>query len=79
MGYKIIDKEISQFTNTKGFIDELITEGVLSKNLFYKRENEYEEGVYLVYERFDDHLTASYLLGKYTNLDTAFTTSGDLY
>jgi hypothetical protein len=77
--YKIIDNEVSQFKNTKGFVDELITEGVLSKNLFYKRGNGHEEGVYLAYERFDDHLTASYLLERNTDLDVVFTTSGNLY
>ena len=36
--------------------DALIAEGVLSKNLFINNDDSYEEGIYISYERFEDHL-----------------------
>lgn len=77
--FEIIDDAISKFINKKGFIGELITEGVLSKNLFRKSAGEHEEGIYLAYERFEDHLTSQYLLEKYPNLNVEFTEDGNLY
>lgn len=77
--YKIIDKSISEFIDKKGFIDELIVEGVLSKNLFQKYNDDNEEGVYLAYERFEDHLTAQYLLERYSDLEKEFKEGGKLF
>lgn len=68
--YDIEDRILSKFSSKRRFLDALISEGVLSKNLFWKEKGEYEEGVYLAYERFEDHLTASYLLDKYLASDT---------
>lgn len=56
----IANNIVSKFSNKKNFIDALISEGVLSKNL--SRE---EEIIYFAYERFEDHFTADYLLEKY--------------
>ena len=78
LAYQVIDKSISNFIDKKGFIDELIAEGVLSKNLFWK-EDDYEEGVYLAYERFEDHLTAQYLLEQYPELEKEFKENGKLF
>src|SRR5690606_32797052 len=47
--YEVVNESISSFIDKKGFIDELITEGVLSKNLFLNEGDDYEEGVYLAY------------------------------
>jgi hypothetical protein len=77
--YEVINKSISSFIEKKGFLDELITEGVLSKNLFWTEANQYEEGVYLAYERFEDHLIAKYLLGKYSELEKEFQVDGKLH
>lgn len=57
----IANDMVSKFSNKKGFIDALISEGVLSKNIYWDQQ-ENEEGVYFAYERFEDHLTANYLL-----------------
>src|SRR5690606_12699493 len=70
--YEVINESISSFIDKKGFIDELISEGVLSKNLFWKEADDYEEGVYLAYERFEDHLTVQYLLEQYPELEKDF-------
>lgn len=61
--FEIADRILSKFSNKRRFLDALISEGVLSKNLLWlKEKNSYEEFVYLVYERFEDHLTTSHLL-----------------
>jgi len=79
LAYQVVDESISGFINKKGFIDELITEGVLSKNLFWKKTDNYEEGVYLAYERFEDHLTVQYLLKHYPELREEIKEDGKLY
>ena len=79
LAHEVINESISSFIDEKGFIDELITEGVLSKNLFWKEENDYEEGVYLAYERFEDHLTVQYLLEQFSDLEKEFKENGELY
>lgn len=79
LAYRVIDESISGFIDKKGFIDELIIEGVLSKNLFWKEGNDYEEGVYLAYERFEDHLTVQYLLDQYPELEKEFKEDGKLH
>ncbi|OGR15306.1 MAG: hypothetical protein A2097_07510, partial [Desulfobacula sp. GWF2_41_7] len=79
--FEIADKILSKFSNKRRFLDALISEGVLSKNLYWK-DGEYEEGIYLAYERFEDHLTTSYLLNSYIeedSLDTLFKEQGKLY
>ncbi len=66
-------------TKKRGLIDELISEGILSKNLFWNPEKRYEEGVYLVYERFEDHLTASYIIDTNPEIEEAFKEGGTLF
>lgn len=79
LAHDVVNKSISSFIDKKGFIDELITEGVLSKNLFWKEGDDYEEGVYLAYERFEDHLTVQYLLEQNTELEKEFKEDGKLH
>lgn len=79
MAYIIIDKSISKFVDKRGFVDELIVEGVLSKNLLWKEGNDYEDIVYLAYERFEDHLTAQLLLKKYEEIKKEFNKGGELH
>lgn len=77
--YEVVNESISSFIDKKGFIDELITEGVLSKNLFWKEGVDDEEGVYLAYERFEDHLTVQYLIGQCPELEKEVKENGKLY
>lgn len=58
----IADPIVSRYSNKKGFIDSLVSEGVLSKNVHWKNPD--EEFIYFAYERFEDHLTAAYLLDE---------------
>lgn len=43
---------------------ELVSYGVLTRNMRYRRDGKYEEVVYLSYDRFNDFLTAQRLLDK---------------
>lgn len=66
--------------NRPQFLEALVHEGVLSKNLYHLDDGTNEEGVYFLYERFFDHLHAKQLLqlvGK--NPMRAFANGGSLY
>lgn len=64
------------------FLIPFISEGVLAKNLIREEgSGEDEECVYLAYERFEDHLTTSYLLDEHLDddlLDSIFRNKGKL-
>ncbi len=75
----LVDGVLSEFSSERGFLEDLISEGILSKNLFWKAEDTYEEGVYLAYERFEDHLTVTFLLEKYSDLESSFASQGGLH
>lgn len=50
---------------------ELVSYGVLTRNMRYRGERNYEEMVYLSYERFNDFLTAQRLLEKDDDVEAA--------
>jgi hypothetical protein len=63
-----------------GLLDNLVSEGVFSKNLFWTSESEgYQEGIYLAYERFEDHMMAKFLLEQHPNVKDEFTEGGVYY
>lgn len=63
-----------------GLLDSLVSEGVFSKNLFWVSESErYQEGIYLAYERFEDHMMAKFLLDKHPNVKDEFIEGGVYY
>lgn len=79
--YSLIIELQNQYNISGNFIDSLISEGIISKNLYWKNNEESEEGIYIAYERFEDHLTVSYLL-NYINEDSLkeeFEEEGSLY
>lgn len=47
------------------FFQDLISEGLLTENLYWDKGGNSIEVIYIAYERFSDHLIASYLLEKY--------------
>lgn len=49
-------------TDSKQFLDLMIRDGLLSKNILYGHE---EEIVYFTYERMGDYISINYLLNKY--------------
>lgn len=80
--YSIADQALSKFSNKKQFLEALISEGILSKNMFWIKDDKNEEGVYFAYERFEDHLTTLYLLDKNLQANktkTLFRKNGKLY
>ena len=58
---------VSRFSNRRDFIDSLVSEGVLSKNISWK--NPEEEIIYFAYERFEDQLLTAYLLDTHLNIN----------
>ncbi|HIF9126651.1 TPA: hypothetical protein ACX6SH_002969 [Photobacterium damselae] len=63
-----------------GLLDYLVSEGVFSKNLFWINESVgYQEGIYLAYERFEDHMMAKFLLEKHPNVEEEFKEKGVYY
>jgi len=77
--FVLFNKISTDFNIKKGLLEELISEGMLSKNLFWTEDGKYEEGVYLAYERFEDHLTASFMIAENPELENAFKADGNLY
>lgn len=71
---------LSIIQNRPQFLEALIHEGVLSKNIFYKEDGSSEEAVYFVYERSFDQLFAAELMQKLgKNPMKAFAPGGALY
>ncbi len=57
--------ETKHVNDKSEFFKDLISEGVLTQNMYWSGDGKYYEIVYIVYERFSDHLRASYLLDTY--------------
>ncbi len=60
-------KEMKAVTDKSQFFQDLISEGLLTQNVYWDKERNHFEGIYISYERFSDHLIASHLLAKYLN------------
>lgn len=71
MAIELTDKvKTDKFSNGE-LLYELVSYGVLTRNMRYVGDGQYEEEVYLSYERFNDFLTAQRLLEKSDDIDTA--------
>lgn len=77
--YKIIDAISKEFNLQGILLEELISEGILSKNLFWTSDKKHEEGIYIVYERFEDHLAASQIITSEIDLNILFKKGGKLF
>ncbi len=66
VGYKIADEEIFKYNNSRGFLEELIKEGVFIEDYFYDVNTEkYDKnGISFCYERFNEHLRALLLISN---------------
>lgn len=62
--YVIVEETVSKFRLESGLLDDLISEGLLTKNMQYLG-GEYIEGIYFAYERFEDHLKVKFLFDTY--------------
>ena len=67
--FELVESELRKYSGKTRLLDELISEGILTKNLFWNKNGKPTEGVFLAYERFEDHLITFYLLEKYLNRD----------
>ncbi len=68
---EIVIREVSsKYGIDSGLLDDLISEGLLTKNSFYDGQ-EHIEGVYFTYERFEDHVKVKYLFDKYLDKNNA--------
>lgn len=47
------------------FFQDLISEGLLTQNLYWEKDGNHFDGIYVSYERFSDHLICTYLLENY--------------
>lgn len=63
---EIVEKVKHPWVGEKMLTDELISEGLLTKNLFWEKSDA-TEVIYFNYERIKDHLSVSYLINKYIN------------
>ena len=77
--YMICEEVLKKYSQEKHMIDVLISEGVLTKNCYYLGNGKYEEGVYLAYERFEDHTLVSHLLTEGLDLEKSFSKEGELF
>lgn len=70
-----------KYNITGNLIEALIAEGMLSKNLFWKDKDSSEEGIYISYERLEDHLITSEILDNISseNILNEFKENGLLF
>lgn len=70
IAYRKVEKIASDYGLNRGLLDDLISEGLLTQNLQYSYEaKEYNETIYFVYERFEDHLKVKYLFEQFLDRD----------
>lgn len=62
--FELVETILSKYRVNSGLLDDLISEGLLTKNLYYDG-NDYTENIYFAYERFEDHLKVAYLFDNY--------------
>jgi hypothetical protein len=78
--FDLIENNISRYLTRKGkFLDELIAEGIFSRNIMRNEKNEFKEYIYFVYEKFADHLICSYLLDRSDDLEKDLKKGGMIY
>jgi len=56
-------------TDKPQFFRDLISEGLVTQNLYWDVDGNDFDGLYISYERFADHLVCTYLLDNYLNKD----------
>lgn len=59
------------------FFQDIISEGLLTENIYWDKEGNTIEGIYIAYERFSDHLMVSSLLESYLDKENPKATFSD--
>ena len=76
---EIVEDIVTKYITIKGkFLDELISEGIFSKNLM-REENGYNEYIYFTYERIADHSICKFLIDSSRSLEEDLKTGGKIY
>jgi hypothetical protein len=57
--------EVNAVNDKSQFFQDLISEGLLTQNLYWDEQENNFEGIYFSYERFSDHLITSYLIENF--------------
>lgn len=69
--FELTENILKKYTNKRRFLDALISEGVFSKNMFWKSQEFYEECIYLSYERFEDYFIAEHFFFEVFGTESA--------
>lgn len=80
--FDLLEPILISYSNKRGFLDELISEGFFSMNPIEFKESEYFEYIYFTYERMENHLYAKYLIENIIdkkNPKKCFYKNGKLY
>jgi hypothetical protein len=78
----IANRIVGRYSSKKGIIEDLVHEGLFSKNLYWLDNDEDEEGIFLAYEKLGDHFSAEFLASDVItseNIHTIFKENGKLY
>lgn len=78
----IANNVVERYTSKRGIIEDLVHEGLLSKNLYWLDGGHDEEGIYFAYERLDDHFLADLIARTIitsTNISKIFKVGGELF
>lgn len=73
-----VQRVVKEYIQSKAFLDDLLSEGVLMQGIV-REEDSVIDVVYISFERFDDHLTANYLLEGVEDIACEFADGGKLY
>lgn len=80
--FTLFEQELRRVSIKNNLLDNLVSEGVFYKNIHYPSNGKEFEVIYLSYQRFEDHLSASFLLEKYLdkeNIEKTFTEGSHLF
>jgi hypothetical protein len=78
VAHVVVQSIVQDYVSDKTFFSALIDEGLLTKGVVRNEDGSTEEVVYITFERFDDHLTVSYLLAGIENIEKEFDAGGRL-
>ncbi len=77
----LANEVVDRYSNKRGIIEDLVHEGLFSKNIYWLSNEEDEEGIYFSYERLDDHFSAALLIDEVItkeNIIDVFKSNGKL-
>lgn len=78
--FKLVEKAVSYYTNSKGFFAELISHGLFYENRYVTGHDEDELGVDFAYQKLGEYIKVQFLLGSlsWQTAPSAITPTGKL-